>query len=55
MLGTALLVLNLSVGVVKLATGRLGPLPRTNVHAVFEGGNIFPSGPRVERGRALRR
>lgn len=44
MLGTALLVLNLSVGVVKVATGRLGPLRTHQVHAVFEGGNIFPSG-----------
>lgn len=45
MLATALVVLNLSVGVVKLATGRLGPLRTANVHAVFaEGGNIFPSG-----------
>jgi membrane-associated phospholipid phosphatase len=44
MLGTALLALNISVGIVKLATGRLGPLATHHVHAVFEGGNIFPSG-----------
>jgi membrane-associated phospholipid phosphatase len=44
MLGTALLVLNLSVGVVKVAVGRLGPLRTRRPHAVFEGGNIFPSG-----------
>lgn len=44
MLGTALLALNASVGAVKLATGRLGPLRTHHVHAVFEGGNIFPSG-----------
>ncbi|HEY8300534.1 MAG TPA: phosphatase PAP2 family protein [Jatrophihabitans sp.] len=44
MLGTALVVLNLSVGVVKIATGRLGPHATKHVHAVFEGGDIFPSG-----------
>lgn len=44
MLGTALVILNLSVGVVKLATGRLGPHATPKVHAVFEGGDIFPSG-----------
>lgn len=44
MLATALLVLNLSVGIVKLATGRLGPSATRHVHAVFEGGDIFPSG-----------
>ncbi len=44
MLATALVVLNLSVGVVKVATGRLGPLRTHQVHAVFEGGSIFPSG-----------
>jgi undecaprenyl-diphosphatase len=44
MLGTALLVLNLTVGGVKEATGRLGPLATHQVHAVFDGGNIFPSG-----------
>jgi membrane-associated phospholipid phosphatase len=44
MLATALIVLNLSVGVVKVATGRLGPHATPKVHAVFEGGDIFPSG-----------
>ena len=44
MLCTALLVLNVTVGVVKVATGRLGPLATHQVHAVFAGGNIFPSG-----------
>jgi undecaprenyl-diphosphatase len=44
MLVTALIVLNLSVGVVKLATGRIGPSATHHVHAVFEGGDIFPSG-----------
>ena len=44
MLVTALIVLNLSVGVVKIATGRLGPHATPKVHAVFEGGDIFPSG-----------
>ncbi len=44
MLATALIVLNLSVGVVKIATGRLGPHATRHVHAVFEGGDIFPSG-----------
>jgi membrane-associated phospholipid phosphatase len=44
MLGTALLVLNLSVGVVKVATGRLGPRATHQVNAVFAGGDIFPSG-----------
>jgi membrane-associated phospholipid phosphatase len=43
-LATALVVLNLSVGVVKVATGRLGPHATPKVHAVFEGGDIFPSG-----------
>lgn len=44
MLGAALVVLNLSVGVVKLAIGRLGPLRTHQAHDVFVGGNIFPSG-----------
>jgi len=44
LLATALFVLNLSVGVVKVYVGRLGPLRTSQVHAVFEGGNIFPSG-----------
>lgn len=44
LLGTALLLLNLSVGVVKLATGRIGPLHSHQAHDVFVGGNIYPSG-----------
>jgi membrane-associated phospholipid phosphatase len=44
MLLTALVVLNLSVGVVKLATGRLGPMDTSREHLVFVGGNIYPSG-----------
>jgi undecaprenyl-diphosphatase len=44
MLATALVVLNLSVGVVKIWTGRLGPLATHHAYAPFEGGNIFPSG-----------
>jgi membrane-associated phospholipid phosphatase len=44
LLGTALLALNLSVGVVKLAVGRLGPLRTQHAHDVFVGGNIYPSG-----------
>ncbi len=44
LLATALLVLNLSVGVVKVITGRIGPLFTHNVHDVFAGGNIYPSG-----------
>ena len=43
-LGAALLVLNVSVGAVKLATGRWGPLITTNVHDIFNGGDIYPSG-----------
>jgi membrane-associated phospholipid phosphatase len=44
MLATALLVLNLSVGVVKILTGRLGPLRTVDVHAIYHGGSVFPSG-----------
>jgi membrane-associated phospholipid phosphatase len=44
LLATALLVLNLTVGVVKVITGRIGPLFTHNVHDVFAGGNIYPSG-----------
>jgi membrane-associated phospholipid phosphatase len=44
LLTVALLVLNVSVGVVKIATGRLGPRSTPFVHAVFDGGNIYPSG-----------
>jgi PAP2 superfamily len=46
MLGTALVLLNVSVGVVKYATGRVGPmhLADSDVHDIFAGGNIYPSG-----------
>ena len=41
---TALTMLNLTVGSIKLATGRLGPALTTHPRAVFDGGDIFPSG-----------
>jgi undecaprenyl-diphosphatase len=41
---TALFLLNLSVGIVKIATGRYGPLVTQHAHEVLAGGNIFPSG-----------
>ena len=41
---TALTMLNVTVGSVKLATGRLGPALTTRPRAVFDGGDIFPSG-----------
>lgn len=44
LLALALVVLNLSVGVVKVATGRWGPLVTQQAHDVFAGGDIFPSG-----------
>lgn len=44
MLGTSLILLNLSVGVVKLVIGRLGPRETGNTHDVFVDGNIYPSG-----------
>lgn len=46
MLGTALVLLNVSVGVVKYAIGRVGPMHAadTDVHDIFAGGNIYPSG-----------
>jgi membrane-associated phospholipid phosphatase len=40
----ALIVLNLSVGVMKVFVGRNGPLHTPNAHDVFAGGNIYPSG-----------
>jgi membrane-associated phospholipid phosphatase len=40
----AIVVLNLSVGVVKVATGRLGPRYGDPVDAMFRGGDIYPSG-----------
>lgn len=45
LLGTALILLNVSVGVVKVVIGRLGPLRTHNTHALFyEVGDIYPSG-----------
>ncbi len=44
MLVTALILLNASVGVVKYAIGRIGPLHTDAVHLIFDGGNIYPSG-----------
>lgn len=45
-LGTALLLLNVSVGAVKLGLGRLGPHYATQIGSaeLFAGGDIFPSG-----------
>ncbi|MDT4922096.1 MAG: hypothetical protein QOI15_2998 [Pseudonocardiales bacterium] len=40
----ALVALNLSVGVVKLGTGRLGPRGGHAVGELFSGGDIYPSG-----------
>lgn len=40
----AIALLNVSVGAVKLAVGRLGPSATSHVHQVFDGGDIFPSG-----------
>jgi membrane-associated phospholipid phosphatase len=47
LLGTALVLLNLSVGVVKYAIGRVGPfrVGDSDVHEIFvAGANIYPSG-----------
>lgn len=44
MLATSLILLNVTVGVVKLATGRVGPRQTHNTHDVFVGGDIYPSG-----------
>ena len=44
MLGIALIVLNLSVGVVKVLCGRLSPQQSRFVEMVSVGGNIYPSG-----------
>jgi membrane-associated phospholipid phosphatase len=44
LLVTALTMLNLTVGTVKIAVGRLGPALTTHPRAVFDGGDIFPSG-----------
>ncbi|MFJ1706413.1 phosphatase PAP2 family protein [Kitasatospora sp. NPDC088346] len=45
-MGTALLLLNVTVGTVKIVTGRLGPHYAHYVGSpeLFSGGNIFPSG-----------
>jgi membrane-associated phospholipid phosphatase len=44
MLGTALLLLNASVGVVKYTVGRVGPRDTDDVHQIFTSGTLFPSG-----------
>ena len=44
MLGTSLVLLNVSVGVVKLLTGRLGPRQTRLAHQVLVGGDVYPSG-----------
>lgn len=45
LLGTSLILLNLSVGVVKYSIARIGPLRTSNVHDLFAaGGTIYPSG-----------
>jgi PAP2 superfamily len=44
LLVTALTMLNLTVGTVKIAIGRLGPSLTMHPRAVFDGGDIFPSG-----------
>lgn len=44
LLGTALVLLNVGVGIVKIATGRIGPRSTQQAHDVFAGGNIYPSG-----------
>jgi membrane-associated phospholipid phosphatase len=46
LLGAALVLLNVTVGIVKYATGRIGPMrvADSDVHQVFMGGNIYPSG-----------
>jgi membrane-associated phospholipid phosphatase len=46
LLGTALVLLNFTVGVAKYATGRVGPMFHSDrdVHLIFAGGNIYPSG-----------
>ncbi|MGN6608648.1 MAG: phosphatase PAP2 family protein [Jatrophihabitans sp.] len=43
-LAVALILLNLSVGAVKLAIGRWGPWETARVHDVLAGGDIYPSG-----------
>ncbi len=43
-LAVSLVLLNVSVGIVKLITGRVGPRQTHNTHDLFVGGNIYPSG-----------
>jgi membrane-associated phospholipid phosphatase len=45
LLGTSLVLLNVSVGIVKYAIRRVGPLSTSNTHDLFaSGGTIYPSG-----------
>ena len=44
LLSTALLVLNVSVGVVKIWIGRVGPYRNWDTYRIFAGGDIYPSG-----------
>ena len=44
LLVSGLIMLNLTVGTVKIAIGRLGPALTMHPRAVFDGGDIFPSG-----------
>jgi len=44
LLVSALIMLNVTVGTVKIAIGRLGPSLTMHPRAVFDGGDIFPSG-----------
>ncbi len=44
MLVTSLILLNVSVGIVKLFTGRVGPRHSNNTHEFFVGGTVYPSG-----------
>ncbi|WP_375489091.1 phosphatase PAP2 family protein [uncultured Jatrophihabitans sp.] len=44
LLATSFVLLNVSVGVVKLATGRLGPRQTSHAHEILVGGDIYPSG-----------
>lgn len=44
MLAVGLVLLNISVGIVKVLTGRLGPMETRNTHSFFQGGSIYPSG-----------
>lgn len=44
MFAIALFLLNASVGLMKHATGRIGPKWTSDVYRVLEGGTIFPSG-----------